>query len=81
MLEIFTTRKPIDEIFQQGLNLKKYALEVQANQISGIVEAGLSNTYSSELKLFIRSSGISDHSSKNSTISIGRIKVRSAWQP
>ncbi|CBI35485.3 unnamed protein product, partial [Vitis vinifera] len=41
LLEIFTARKPTDEVFQQGLNQKKYALAVEANQVSGIVDPRL----------------------------------------
>ncbi|RVW85013.1 putative LRR receptor-like serine/threonine-protein kinase [Vitis vinifera] len=75
LLEIFTARKPTDEIFQQGLNQKKYALAVQANQVSEIVDPGIfSHTNSSELSPFISSSACSNHSSTSSTISVGRNK-------
>ncbi|KAL6318443.1 hypothetical protein AAG906_041209 [Vitis piasezkii] len=75
LLEIFTARKPTDEIFQQGLNQKKYALAVQANQVSEIVDPGIfSHTNSSELSPFISSSASSNHSSTSSTISVGRNK-------
>ncbi|RVW24408.1 putative LRR receptor-like serine/threonine-protein kinase [Vitis vinifera] len=73
LLEIFTARKPTDEVFQQGLNQKKYALAVEANQVSGIVDPRLfSHTGSSELcSPFVSSSGNSKHSSTSNTISIG----------
>lgn len=38
LMEMFTARKPTDEIFQRRLNQNKNALAVLATQVSGIVD-------------------------------------------
>ncbi|XAR62455.1 Non-specific serine/threonine protein kinase [Bertholletia excelsa] len=45
LLEIFTAKKPTDEMFNEVLNLNKFAAAVEHNQVSNIVDAKLMKTW------------------------------------
>uniref|UniRef100_A0A5B7BMI1 non-specific serine/threonine protein kinase n=1 Tax=Davidia involucrata TaxID=16924 RepID=A0A5B7BMI1_DAVIN len=45
LLEIFTGKKPTDEMFQEGLNLNKFASAVEGKHVMGIVDPRLVNDH------------------------------------
>ncbi|XP_077230257.1 putative LRR receptor-like serine/threonine-protein kinase At3g47570 [Tasmannia lanceolata] len=62
LLEIFTGKKPTDDIFQEGLNLKKFATAMYGNRVTDIVDPRLlEENYNSDSSI-----GISTNTSINS---------------
>lgn len=73
LLEIFTAKKPTNDMFQEGLNQNKFVSEVQGNQIWEIVDSRLFQDIESSV---VDSSITNDRSSISSSSS----NAMSNWQ-